>query len=229
MRLFFSADVHGEWVRLYSNLSDDAVLFICGDAEPLRNEADLELVPAPKKHLKLGDFQLFWERKRMPVPTYVLLGNHEPFAWLQEYEERGPCELMENFWILRRAGVVELCGCRIAYLSRIFSPTAYRRKPWKPTPDCKKSKLAGRFTERDVEALLDAVAEAGGADVLAMHDNPMFCEDPTGQEVFGMLVDLIRPELIVCGHMHRHTEGTFRGVPVVGLGKGEVWKAAMLL
>ena len=124
--LVFAADLHGEWLELYNRLpTETKAIFVCGDAEPIRSEQDLELIPDPKKYLKPGNFCIFWEKSRVPVPTYVLLGNHEPYLWLHPYEKEGPKELIPNFWILGRSGVIELCGVKIAYLSRVFSPKTY--------------------------------------------------------------------------------------------------------
>lgn len=222
--LAFAADIHGEWRRLYENLPQEVeAVFICGDAEMVRSEEDLALIPAPKKHLKLGDFHFFWERGEVPVPTYVLLGNHEPYLWLWEYEKNGPTEVIKNLWVLARSGVIELCGLKIAYLGRVFAHNTYfEGRAWDPEKDkrSKKSKLAGRFTPEDVERLISEAAKVEDVDVLALHENPNCCKDARGREVYRDIVELVRPKLIICGHMHRLLLETFSGVPIFGLPYG---------
>ena len=155
-----------------------------------------------------------------------MLGNHEPFLWLHEYEKEGPKEIVRNFRCLRRSGVIELCGLKIAYLSRVFSPKTYfEGHVWNPEKDKRslKSKLAGRFTPEDVETLIDAAEKAGEIDILALHENPNYCKDERGKEVYRMIVDLVRPRLIVCGHMHDWRFEEFCGTRLVGVARGEVW------
>ena len=188
-------------------------------------EEDLELIPAPKKHLKLGNFHILWKKGEVPVTTYLLLGNHEPFLYLSEYEKDGPKELIKNLWILRRSGVIELCGVKIAYLSRVFSPRTYfKEEVWDPCKDkrAKKSKLAGRFTIDDVENLIFKAAEEERIDILALHENPVFCRDERGKEVYHTIVEILSPKVIVCGHTHKSLKEMFAGIPVIGLSRGEV-------
>jgi len=224
--LIFTADIHGEWHKLYESLPEGTeAVFVCGDAEPIRTKEDLEFIPAPKKYLKLGDFYLFWEKKEVPVPTYVLLGNHEPHFWLWEYEKHGPIEVFRNFWVLARSGVIELCSVKIAYLSRVFLPKTYfEGYRWNPEKDrrSKKSKLAGHFWPEDVKRLLKIAAKAGKVDLLALHENPNWCQDERGKEIYKILVKLIKPKVIVCGHMHHSLQENFAGIPVFCLGKHEM-------
>jgi len=45
--LVFTADIHGDWLELYNRLPENTeALFICGDAEPIRFEEDIELNPS---------------------------------------------------------------------------------------------------------------------------------------------------------------------------------------
>ena len=112
------------------------------------------------------------------IPYYLFLGNHEPFLYLLPYENEGPKELVKNLWVLRRSGVIELCGIKIAYLSRVFSPKTYfKGAVWNPEKDrrTKKSELAGHFTVEDVKNLILESQKAGKIDILALHENPLFC------------------------------------------------------
>jgi lariat debranching enzyme len=67
MRIAIFGDIHGHWcdfrdavVELDSQASLDLVLQ-CGDAQPFRNEDDLEYMHCPKKYRELGDFWIFYE------------------------------------------------------------------------------------------------------------------------------------------------------------------------
>jgi len=224
--LAFTADLHGEWLDVYDKLPlGTEALFICGDAQPIRSEEDLALIPAPKKYLNLGDFFLYWEERYVPVPTYFFLGNHEPFLWLHPYEKEGPKEIIKNLWILRRSGVIELCGLKIAYLSRVFSSRTYfEGEVWDPEKETrsKKSKLAGRFTPKDVNELLSAVVKVDKVDILALHENPNYCSDERGKELYQAIVKRIQPRVIICGHMHTSLREEFAGIPLIGIGQKEI-------
>jgi len=223
--LVFTADIHGEWLELYDQIPKDTeALFICGDTQPIRFEEDLELIPGPRKYLRKGDFYLFWKAGRVPIPTYFFLGNHEPFLWLYPYEKDGPKEIIKNLWILRRSGVIELCGLKIAYLSRVFSPKTYFEGViWNPERETrsKRSKLAGRFTPKDIDELLSAVAKTGKVDILALHENPNYCNDKRGKELYRTIVKAIQPQVILCGHMHISLREEFAGIPLIGIGQKE--------
>jgi len=121
--------------------------------------------------------------------------------------------------------LIELCGLKIAYLSRVFSPKTYfEGAVWDPEKgmQSKKSKLAGRFTPNDVDELLSAVAKAGKVDILALHENPNYCNDERGKELYQAIIELIRPRIIICGHVHHSLREKFVRIPVVGLGRKEV-------
>ena len=55
-----------------------------GDFEPHRSIEDVRTMAAPAKHKKLGDFHLFYNRKRVfPWPVYWIGGNHEPYRFFR--------------------------------------------------------------------------------------------------------------------------------------------------
>ena len=89
MRIAVFGDIHGHWrdfsdavVELDSRAPLDLVLQ-CGDAQPFRNEDDLEYMHCPKKYRELGDFRVFYEgAEQFPLPVLFIGGNHEPWNFL---------------------------------------------------------------------------------------------------------------------------------------------------
>lgn len=223
--LVFTSDIHGEWFTLYESLPEGTrAVFICGDAQALRNDEDMEITPAPAKYLQPGDFFYFYDEGAVPVPTYMMLGNHEPFAYLHPYEQKGPSELIKNLWVLRRSGVIEIEGWVIAYLSRVFSYETYRaNRLWDPEKvSSLKSKEAGRFIKDDVDYLFRAVKQTQRRiQILALHENPNYAP-PEGQEVYRKIVRTLHPDVIICGHRHEKLRETFGGVPLIGLARAEI-------
>lgn len=60
----------------------------------------------------------------------------------------------------------------------------------------------------------------------ALYENTNWCRNTRGQELYRALVELMRPKLIICGHMHRPLREEFAGVPVISLGRGEILQKA---
>ena len=85
----------------------------------------------------------------------------------------------------------------------------------------KRSKLAGRFTPKDIDELLSAVAKTGKVDILALHENPNYCNDKRGEELYRTIVKAIQPQVIFCGHMHISLREEFAGIPLIGIGQKE--------
>ena len=221
--ILFTADIHGKWIDLYEKAPPNTkCIFICGDAEPVRFEDDLDTIPTPKKYLQLGDFHYFWKKGEVPIPTYFFLGNHEPFLWLKEYEKEGPKEIIKNLWCLNRSGFIELCGLKIAYLSRVFAPKTFFGDRNLLTTG-KKPKRAGHFLKEDVEILLKKKYFKNKIDILALHGNPNYCNDERGKDIYAQIVKTLRPNLIICGHMHEWLFEEFCGVKVIGIGMGKMW------
>jgi lariat debranching enzyme len=207
-------DVHGSHHAMVRLLGDwekqhgQSLSFVlqAGDFEPVRDVMDLASMPVPEKYRKLGDFADFREdRSEFPWPLWFIAGNHEPFAFLASVLRGG--QVARNCYYLGRGGQRDIDGLRVAYLGGIS------------TQDGPVDKLPGRnwkghayFTEREVER-----AMAGGhADILLLHDWPLGAASPVdargkrraggpqgpGNESARLLVDLLRPRLVLAGHMH---------------------------
>jgi Icc-related predicted phosphoesterase len=197
-----------------------------GDLQAVRDEVDLQSVATPQKYLVLGDFHLRWQAGRVfPWPIYFIGGNHEPFAWLDQYPDGS--ELMPGLHYLGRAGQVTLAGLRIAGLTGIHS--LLREGVPRPPVDQILNRSRKHYTfhnYRDVERVMDFER----ADILLLHEWPrgVLVDEPEsrwkdrlrgkpviaefGSEQGRLLIDALRPSLVLCGHMHMPHECVIRQV-----------------
>ncbi|MCP3103645.1 metallophosphoesterase [Myxococcus sp. K15C18031901] len=227
---YFAAvgDVHGHMDRMVRELQawtrharrELAFVLQVGDFEPHRSEADLATMSAPARYKQLGDFAAYHQqRRRFPWPVYFIGGNHEPYGYLDTAPEG--FELTTNCHYLGRVRALDLGGVRVVGLSGIHDEAAFtRRRP----PLSRLGSVSNRdftfFTEEDVERAM----EAGSADVLLLHDWPsgvIAAKDgaafqgrrrsPSPEDVGNpyarLLVDALRPRLVLCGHLHRPYRG----------------------
>lgn len=214
-------DVHGGFhhaIRLLRQaerrfgIGIDLVLQV-GDLEPHRDEADVATMSAPSRYRELGDFYEFHRgAARFPWPMWFIGGNHEPWPFLDGV---GAGEVAPGVRFIGRAGVVEVCGLRIAGLSGIYREELY---------GLKRSEMPGRpkgwigFCAEEVERL----AAEERPDVLLLHEWPAGVlreEDrawmageldgetkrrggEVGNEMGRLLVEMLKPGLVGCGHMH---------------------------
>jgi lariat debranching enzyme len=224
-------DVHGSMhamVRLlqgWEAKAGRALSFVLqvGDFEPIRHAEDLATVAGPAKYRRLGDFPDFHAgRTAFPWPVYFIGGNHEPYGLLDRMLEGG--EVAENCFYLGRAGMVEAEGLRVAGLTGIYSAEAFEA----PRPGLDEMGHRSRkdwiyFTKEDV----DRAAGFGSADVLLVHEWPERVVDPAdaaafhrqrrspsydlvGNEYARLLMELLEPRLVLCGHMHRRYRNRVR-------------------
>jgi lariat debranching enzyme len=238
-RLTFAAvgDVHGQMhamVRLLQGIEHklgralDFVLQV-GDFEPHRHEDDLATMAAPQKYRKLGDFAAFHEgAAAFPWPVWFIGGNHEPYGFLDTMPLGG--HVTEQCRYLGRVGAIDLAGLRVVGLSGIYDEGTYREgRP--PNQAIRATSLKSNvgFTEDEVQR----AAELGPADVLLLHDwpsgliaAPSLAEVAMKQRTVSyrevgnaparMLIELLRPKVVFCGHMHerRRAEVTLPGASV---------------
>ncbi|WP_394829167.1 metallophosphoesterase [Pendulispora albinea] len=230
---FFAAvgDTHGAMhamVRLLSawekrSKRSLSLVFQVGDFEPHRHEADLATMAAPAKYKQLGDFSDYASgAKVFPWPLYFIGGNHEPYGFLDARPEG--FELTPNCHYLGRASAIELHGLRIVGLSGIYREDAFQQtRPPLSSIGKVSNKAFTYFTEGDIERALGFER----ADVLLLHDWPEAIVDPAdaedfeqqrrsmrydkvGNEYGRLLADGLRPQLILCGHMHKSYRATIR-------------------
>lgn len=224
-------DVHGhhhEMVRLITERESQtgkriAFVLQVGDFEPHRYEADLESMAAPAKYRVLGDFPEFYLGEfRFPWPVYFIGGNHEPYGFLDAATPGEP--IAENCVYLGRAGATEVSGVKVVGLSGIFSEDKFSDEhPGVEDLRIRKKKDYTYFNKDDV----DRVVEFGNADILMVHEWPadiiaeadrgLFEQqrrslryDSVGNHYARILVELLSPRLVLCGHMHKRYRNQIR-------------------
>lgn len=185
-----------------------------GDFEPHRHDEDLRSMDAPSKYKALGDFVDFYEgRQRFCCPLYFIGGNHEPYGWLEEHT--AGAELADQIHYIGRAEAIEVHGLRVVGLSGIYNEGTFAGpRPPISMLDELSNKSWIYFNEADIERAL----ELERADILVVHEWPdgiVADEDldvlgatarrkglPLGNPWARVLLDELRPRLVICGHMH---------------------------
>jgi hypothetical protein len=202
-------DIHGRFHRVVAWLEAleqargrriDAVLAV-GDVEAFPRVDDHR-----RKAVKRGmpaEFSAYASgERRFPWPFYFAGGNNEDFGALWPLPEGG--SLAPNVHYLGRAGVRELEGVRVGYLSGIYAPRWYELPAEPPGDTVTAWKQAGYFRRADVERL----QASAPVDLLLLHEWPRGLAERgwIGNPVARKLVEGLRPQLMLCGHSHRRHE-----------------------
>lgn len=116
---------HGTLNAIYKAVPiDTELLIICGDFQAFRNQADLNGASIPKKYQQLGDFQEYYYGKRKaPIPTVFIGGNHEASTYLQELKFGG--WVAPNIYYLGEFGSIWFKGLQIGGISGIFNKDSF--------------------------------------------------------------------------------------------------------
>lgn len=198
------------------------LIFQIGDFEPHRHEGDLKTMAAPAKYRHLGDFpSVFGGAIELPWPVFFIGGNHEPYGFLDQHQDG--VEICTHCTYLGRAFAGEIHGLNVCALSGIFNTRQFER-PLPPLDGFGKvsNKAYTYFRESHVEHLLARES----ADILLLHDWPKgaIAEQDrqdfelqgrsqrylsVGNEWARLLVEQLRPSLVVAGHMHRSYRSRF--------------------
>jgi lariat debranching enzyme len=226
--LFFAAvgDVHGDMYTMLGLLTNwesrfrQKLSFVLqvGDFEPIRHEADLATMDAPKKYLKLGDFRDFYSGiVEFPWPVWFIGGNHEPYGFL----DQTPCgtTITKNCHYLGRVGSVILAGLKIVGVSGIYKEDLFLHTVRPPVSQIgsRPNKDYISFTQNEITQALDFES----VDILMLHEwpkgiikqNDLATFHPwrkgsdfeqVGNEYAQMLIEYLQPKLVLCGHMHKH-------------------------
>ncbi len=195
---------------------------------------------APEKYRKLGDFPDFYEQRAIfPWPIWFIGGNHEPYGFL-DLTNTGT-EITKNCYYLGRVGTVVLSGLKVVGVYGIYQEEKFkvsRLKVDKINRSSNKDYIA--FTEAEIMQALDYKS----TDILLLHDWPTNIINPAdaqefeqerrsrgyydivGNEYARMLVDELKPKLVVCGHLHKSyrnkislTSGDFTDICCLANGK----------
>lgn len=218
MRIAVYGDIHGHWLDFKESVAElhareplDLVLQ-CGDAQPFRDEADLEYMHCPSKYREPGDFWAFYQGvEEFPVPVLFVGGNHEPWGFLDQHRDGG--QLAHNVQFLGRAGSTSVNGLRIAGVSGVYSPTYFGEPHPEPPYPVSRRKQATYYNQADIDRAL----AVGRADILLLHNWPDLmnaARDATwpshwtqvGCGYLSLVVESLRPRWVFCGHMHRKAQ-----------------------
>jgi len=218
-----AGDVHGythalvDLVCAWEQETGDDISFVLqvGDFEPHRDLDDLRTMAAPMKYKELGAFhEYFTGRATFPWPVYFVGGNHEPYGFLGQHPQGA--WLVPNCRYLGRVGVITLAGLRVVFLTGIYREKDFRAS--RPSVDQIERLPNKRFTAITEEDVVQALSYES-ADILLLHDWPTGIVAPgdearferklrhPDQPQFGnpyarILIDLMHPQLVLCGHMH---------------------------
>ena len=218
--IYFAAvgDVHGNMHLMVKLLNDWetktnkqlAFVLQVGDFEPHRYEADLTTTPGPKKYRKLGDFADFYTGKAVfPWSIWFIAGNHEPYGFLEQMPQGG--QVTNNCYYLGRVGTVTLSGLKIVGVSGIYDPERFQKqRPDVSLISQSSNKKYVGFTEAEINQAITF----SSADILLLHDWPSGIISPreaakfgwsneVGNEYASLLVESLKPKLVLCGHMHQ--------------------------
>eukprot|EP00767_Chilomastix_cuspidata_P000672 gnl/Chilomastix_cuspidata/1181.p1 GENE.gnl/Chilomastix_cuspidata/1181~~gnl/Chilomastix_cuspidata/1181.p1 ORF type:complete len:390 (-),score=108.71 gnl/Chilomastix_cuspidata/1181:70-1239(-) len=195
MHIFFVGCVHGLFNQVYQRVDEHLekgneidLVVIAGDLQTFRRENDMQSSSLPLKYRKLGDFpDYFFGRKRAPVPTLLIHGNHENSDYLAQLPLGG--YIAPNMFYLGRYGAVVFSvtrggvreSVRFVGLSGIDYPGS-RTRPMSNPPFRRMGDVRTAYHIRDFEytafeMLLAAAAEESvGPDptptVVLTHDWP---------------------------------------------------------
>lgn len=215
-------DVHGHWESVIEAIDTatstlgfppDLVLQV-GDAEPLRNQIDLDGVHTPKKYRKLGTFSAL-SPGDLRSPVYFVAGNHEPYPVLDGLGSPFPVPWGDDglgVYYLGRGGATVLEGkLTVAWLSGIYSPkTDANMRP-------NSIKVRTYSSNSEVAETLRAGSKVGQVDVLVTHDWPSGLGLGHGNDVVQQRTETLHPKLHICGHMHRAAERTIGATAIHAL------------
>lgn len=196
-------DVHGSFKQA-SKLMEQArksmggldFVLCVGDVEANRSAKDAVGVATGGGHRRwVGEYpKVVSGVVVLGAPVWFIGGEHEPWATL---DARGPGEMAENLHFLGRAGVEEILGVRVGFLSGVYGDASSMGLGDRSSRDERACYVAA-----EVEALRRGAKRLGGIDVLVTHDWPTGIFDGRGDQTVADLVKKLKPKLHLCGHHH---------------------------
>lgn len=121
MKVAIEGCCHGCLDQIYKRLNKKKVelLIICGDFQSIRNKADLQSMSVPDKYKSMGDFQDYYTlKKKAPIMTIFIGGNHESSNYLEELKFGG--FVAPNIFYMGRSSVIWYKGLRIGGISGVY-------------------------------------------------------------------------------------------------------------
>jgi lariat debranching enzyme len=229
MRIAVQGCCHGALDKIYKQvmLSGGAdLLLICGDFQSIRNLHDLSTMAVPDKYKKIGNFYEYYSGKRKaPIPTIFIGGNHEASNYLHELFYGG--WVCPNIYYIGNSGVVQFGGLRIGGMSGIFIPQNYENGYYEHHPlkgiDVKTAYRVRKNSFFKLSLIQEPV------DIMLSHDWPRgitkhgdekgllkikgYLKNEIKNDTFGnppatILMNILKPTYWFAAHMHVRFEAT---------------------
>ena len=229
MKIAVFGDIHGYWcafrdavVAITEQIPLDLVLQ-CGDAQPFRDEVDLEYMASPEKYRELGDFWFFHQGgERFPVPTFLIRGNHDP--WNLYDQNPSGCELALNVEYMGRVGMRKIDGIKVVGISGVYSEKYFGEPHVRWPYASNRKKQATYYNSTDI----NRAKSFGQPDILLLHEWPSLMSkardnswpsnwNNVGSKELSVLIETLSPRWCFCGHMHRYAEHKHRRTNLICL------------
>jgi len=180
----------------------NAVLCV-GDLEANRNARDAAGVATGRGHKRwVGEFpKVLSGDIVLGAPLWFIGGDHEPWATL---DSRGPGEIYPGLNFLGRAGVRDVAGLRVGFLSGIRGSASggdLFSRMGRDERAC--------YVEVELIALARGLERAGGVDVMITHDWPTGMLPDVGSADVRQILDIAQAKLHICGHRHMRRSELF--------------------
>jgi lariat debranching enzyme len=211
VRFVALGDVHGSFSQAAKLITAgrrslggkvDAVLCV-GDLEANRNARDAAGVATGRGHKRwVGEFpRVLSGEIELGAPLWFIGGDHEPWATL---DSRGPGEIYPELHFLGRAGVRDVAGLKVGFLSGVRGAASggdLFSRMGRDERAC--------YVEVELIALARGLERAGGVDVLVTHDWPTGMLPDMGSDDVRQILDIAQAKLHICGHRHMRRSELF--------------------
>jgi lariat debranching enzyme len=222
MRIAIEGCCHGALDKIYQEIMAQGgadLLLICGDFQSVRNLHDLTTMSVPDKYKKMGNFYQYYSgKKKAPIPTIFIGGNHEASNYLHELFYGG--WVCPNIYYLGHAGVVTFAGLRIGGMSGIYVPQTYENGYFEQQPlqggDVKTSYRIRKSAFHKLSLLRKPV------DIMMSHDWPR------GITRFGDLPGLLKIKGFLRNEIAANTLGSAPAEQLLNRLKPKYWFSAHL-
>jgi lariat debranching enzyme len=187
-------------------------LALCvGDAEANRNAKDAAGVATGRGHRRwVGEFPMVLRGEiDFPAPLYFIGGDHEPWATL---DAQGPGEIGGGVHFMGRAGVREIGGLNIAFISGVRGPASEGDMFSRHGRDERAC-----WVRAEMIALERAIAKRDRIDIMMSHDWPHEVLGEDGDEDLARIGLASGARLHLCGHRHRPMAGLYGETEVLAL------------
>lgn len=215
-----TGDIHGHLSVLYEKVFAlqkelgrpiDSI-FQVGDFHLYTDESRVD--GAVLRHGGPGEFPLwFREGRSAPIPTYVILGNHDDATLFYEYAGR---EIVPSLHLLPQGEVLDLTvnkrTIRIGVIGGNYSSKNYPKEP-----DQLQQARKRHYTRTHINSVLNQAP----VDILLTHEAPLGFIVRRGSDVgrpeINELIERLQPKLAFFGHHHTRVSGQIGTTIVTGL------------